>query len=99
MNKRILTETQLSVSRFRKRPVEVEAIQYDGTNAPAIREWGGDARIREISEMHAPLALAVYTLEGVVKASIGDWIIRGVADELYPCKPDIFERTYETVDA
>jgi hypothetical protein len=45
--------------------------------------------------MHAPLVLAVYTLEGVMKASVGDWIIRGVKGELYPCKPDIFEATYE----
>lgn len=86
------------MSFFRKKPVVIEAMKYDGTNFAALWEFTGkSAHIREISEMHAPLVLAVYTPEGVMKATIGDWIIRGVQGEFYPCKPDIFEATYEAV--
>ena len=92
-----MTSTNRSDARwFVKRPVEVQAIQYDGTNFAAIREWAGQ-HVREISEMHAPLVLVIYTLEGVMRAGVGDWIIRGVQGEFYPCKPAIFEQTYEPV--
>ncbi len=86
--------------RYRKRPVEIEASQWDGGRSDAARftEWS-DGRVRLVSEMHAPLALAVYTLEGVMKADPLDWIVRGVQGEFYPVKPDIFEQTYEAVDA
>ena len=80
--------------RYRKKPVEITAVRYDGTNGRAIREWAGE-HVREIIEMHAPLVLAIYTLEGVMKADIGDWVIRGVQGEFYPCKPDIFAATYD----
>lgn len=87
--------------RFRKKPVEIEAMQFYGDleSARAILEWahrGGDpmmnAVIRFASE---PLHLIVRTLEGELRAAPGDWIIRGVKGEFYPCKPDIFEATYE----
>lgn len=64
------------IRRFRKRPVEVEAWQYQGEGP-----------------------LSIDTLEGVMTASPGDWIITGVQGEQYPCRPDIFELTYEEVEA
>jgi hypothetical protein len=57
--------------------------------------WG-DAAEREVSDA-TPLAIRITTLEGVMVADEGDWIIRGVKGEVYPCKPDIFEQTYEPV--
>jgi len=79
--------------KFRKRPVVIEAVLYDGTEegygrvcafAPGVHfEPAGDGQI------------VVPTLEGDHRASPGDWIIRGVKGEIYPCKPDIFELTYE----
>lgn len=74
--------------KFRKKPVVIEAIQFNG-NFDEIEQFvGGDAEFRNGS-------LVVATLEGPLHASPGDWIIRGVKGEFYPCKPDIFEATYE----
>lgn len=78
--------------RFRKKPVIVEAIQYDGSkeNIAAILRLGN-------SIMLYSDYLVIKTLEGNHRADKGDWIIKGVKGELYPCKPDIFEQTYEPV--
>lgn len=93
-------------SKFRKKPVTVEAMRYDGTpdTASPIIGWAleHDVSIRYWCEngegcrkdMHV---LRVSTLEGTMTANPGDWIIRGVAGEFYPCKPDIFAATYEAV--
>jgi hypothetical protein len=91
---------------YRKKPVEIEARQYDGTagTATPIIDWAmaagvtinyhcvnGDAcRANEHS-------LLIATLEGTMSAQPGDWIIKGVQGEFYPCKPDIFDATYEAV--
>src|SRR5437764_564114 len=82
--------------RFRKLPVEIEAIQFTGTdeNFIEITDWAGDVWYR--SPHHTKLF--IKTLEGDMEASLGDWIIKGVKGEFYPCKPDIFEATYEPVD-
>lgn len=73
---------------FRKKPVVIEAVQYTGPNFDEIEEFcGGDAEFRDGE-------LLVATLEGPLHATPGDWIIRGVAGEFYPCKPSIFEVTY-----
>jgi hypothetical protein len=75
--------------RYRKKPVVIEAVQYDGTFP---LEFLGDAEhVRSAGDG----ALEIVTLEGTMRADVGDWIIRGVKGELYPCKPDIFETTYE----
>ena len=79
--------------RFRKKPVVIEAIQYDGTFP--LEFLRGDERVQHGGEG----VLEIVTLEGTMRASLGDWIIRGVKGELYPCKPDIFEATYDAVDA
>jgi hypothetical protein len=98
------------MDRYRKRPVEIEAVQWDGTasGATPIIEWvarqggtvtyvcSGRDRCAE-NEGDAPHWLEIRTLEGVMAASLDDWIIRGVEGEFYPCKPRIFEATYEAV--
>ena len=77
----------------------IEAVQWDGTEAGAarIQEWIGDGADAQRLEFGGGV-LDVVTLEGCLSASPGDWIIRGVKGEVYPCKPDIFEATYEPVD-
>jgi len=76
--------------KYRKKPVEIEAIQFNG-NFDEIEEFvGGDAEFRDGT-------LLVATLEGALTASPMDWIIKGVKGEFYPCKPDIFEQTYDPV--
>ena len=90
--------------KFRKKPVVVEAIQYDPSdhrNCEALEdflEW--DRGFGCTPEIHddGDVAWGLQTLEGEMLAMPGDWIIRGVAGEYYPCKPDIFEATYEKVD-
>ena len=79
--------------RYRKKPVEVEAIQYTGENHTEIEEFMG---VSGLADAH-PYAVFISTLEGQMRASVGYWIIKGVAGEFYPCKPDIFEQTYEAV--
>lgn len=82
--------------KYRKKPVVVEAVQLidDLRNHTAVAVWitanGGDVEIP-----FAEPCLYVVTLEGRMRADIGDYIIRGVQGEFYPCKPDIFEATYE----
>ena len=80
--------------RFRKRPVEVEAMQYTGKNVPALHEFCKDIRISGgiIGNLY------VIALEGLMNVSEGDWIVKGVAGEFYPVRPDIFEQTYEVID-
>jgi hypothetical protein len=88
------------MAQYKKKPVVIEAVQYNGT-----RDWGEapDWLIKatqkdpsqpgslNVHERHA----TIYTLEGIHTANPGDYIIRGVNGELYPCKPDIFEKTYD----
>ena len=82
--------------KFRKRPVIIEALQFDGANGWDICDWApGMVVYAPQPEPH----LLIQTLEGSMTGNPGDWIIRGVAGEYYPCKPDIFEHTYEPVAA
>lgn len=91
--------------RFRKKPVEIEAWQLDEANAGAIVGWindhyaGGDVAWLRGGPGGGSQGATVYikTLEGTVHASVGDYVIRGVQHEFYPCKPDIFEATYDAV--
>lgn len=91
------------MARYRKKPVIIEAELFDGSaaSAQAIIAWAGGYGVHLVERVHAsdPLAeLAMKTLEGVMTASPGDYVIRGVRGEFYPCKPDIFVQTYEAVD-
>lgn len=83
------------VQRFRKKPVIIEAMQFNGANAQDIFNWGQG----EITVQHRWLGIAIETLEGSMVAVSGDWIIKGVKGEFYPCKPDIFAATYEPVES
>jgi hypothetical protein len=79
------------MARYRKKPVVIEALCFDG-NFQEIEEFcGGDAEFRDGE-------LVVATLEGALRASPGDWIIKGVKGEFYPCKPEVFEATYEQAE-
>ena len=85
------------MAKYRKKPVVIEAHQWLATNSSwdAIYAWAG----KNIECDSAQMTLVVATLEGVMHADPGDWIIKGVKGEFYPCKPDIFEATYEAVEA
>lgn len=78
--------------RYRKKPIVISAFQYHG-EFPL--EFLNEERVRSAGDGSG--ACEIVTLEGVMRADPGDWIIRGVKGELYPCKPDIFEATYEAV--
>ncbi len=80
--------------KFRKKPVVIEAEQFHGKDPlPSGVQYGPLGSTKNPSEFF------VMTLEGPLRVSNGDWIITGVKGEKYPCKPDIFEATYEPVDA
>lgn len=91
------------MSKFRKKPVEIEAVQWTGDNLKEViaftgrhtssAEWSWSF----FEEVVCANGLKIFTLEGPLKASVGDWIIKGVKGEFYPCKPDIFEATYEAL--
>lgn len=84
--------------KYRKKPVVIEAIQWNGKNYAEIREFCGT---HPQGHGHCWYSVDdkeyVSTLEGEMRASIGDYIIKGVNGEFYPRKPDIFEKTYEEV--
>ncbi len=83
--------------KFRKKPLIIEAKRLCEPYAPDdIANWCG-GRICSIGGVGANLWIEIETLEGVMKAEYGDWIIKGVRGEFYPCKSDIFEETYEFV--
>ena len=85
---------------FRKKPVVIEAVQFDGssTGIAEIQDWmkNGSHRYAPIRTQDCGRTFSIPTLEGEHVASPGDWIIKGVAGEFYPCKPAIFEATYES---
>ena len=76
--------------KFRKKPIVIEAVQFTGTHP-----WpDGVYASTNPNERGEP---RIFTLEGPLRVSTGDWIITGVKGERYPCKPDIFEATYERI--
>lgn len=81
--------------KYRKKPVVIEAVQWDGYNIEEIQSLESD---RELHYFEGG-ELIICTLEGNHHASVGDYIIKGVHGELYPCKPDIFAETYEAAES
>lgn len=77
--------------KYRKKPVVVDVVRYNGKNKVEIQLFM-NMYLDETSK-----GLKIPTIEGDVFASVGDYIIKGVEGEFYPCKPDIFEKTYEMV--
>ena len=98
------------IGTYRKKPVVIEAVQWTGSNPCEIQEFAGsaatiikyDPAIDNTGHFvgfveRDRLALSIQTLEGEMKAAIGDYIIKGVNGEFYPCKEEIFEKTYDLV--
>jgi hypothetical protein len=89
-----IIEAAARALRFRKKPVEVDAVKWDGENVDKITAFlAGHGRFRPLSGV-----IEITTLEGVMTARKGDWIIKGTKGEFYPCKPDIFADIYEPVE-
>lgn len=78
--------------KYRKKPVVVEAIQFDGINFYEVEQFAKGKTFYDLS-----VGFCIDTLEGKMLVSEGDYIIKGVEGEFYPCKPDIFHKTYEEV--
>lgn len=92
---------------YRKKPVVIEAIQWDGNRISEVTDWMSEAINKPFNEPGAVMRLNnqptghevhIRTLEGVMIASPGDFIIKGIKGEIYPCKPDIFNATYDQVE-
>jgi hypothetical protein len=89
--------------KFRKKPVVIEAVKWTGENLrdvirftglhPSANKWTWG----EYENVVSKDGLKIFTIEGPLMAAVGDWIIKGVKGEFYPCKPDIFEMTYEEI--
>lgn len=79
---------------FRKKPVAIEAMQLEDYNVQEIVKWINSATVGWQTD---PPTIWIDTLEGRMTAQEGDWIIRGINGEFYPCKDDIFVRTYQEV--
>ena len=77
---------------YKKKPVVIEAIQYTKENYGECLDFCGESYYGNLND-----DIIIETLEGQHKASLGDYIIKGVKGEIYPCEPDIFEMTYEEV--
>ena len=97
------------MAKYRKKPVVVEVFRYDGNLIYSNGEWycpdwardafqNGTMYFDSLDCEEPPVELFIDTLEGKHHVSVGDFIIRGVHGELYPCKPDIFAKTYELVE-
>ena len=84
--------------QYRKKPVVIEAMQFTEGHFQECADWCGGkffAEEKPSDPSDVSYRMIIPTLEGLMTASSGDWIIKGVQGEFYPCKPDIFEATYE----
>ena len=82
---------------YRKKPVVIEAVQLKDLEVRTLMALQNFAGLGNDNFLAVSDGVLINTLEGNMKASIGDFIIKGVQGEFYPCKPDIFEKTYEEV--
>ena len=84
------------IKQYIKKPVTIEAVQLTDDNHSEIIQWLSSYNVESYTlKSTDPSELYIETLEGVMKASIGDYIIKGVKDEFYPCREDIFKMTYD----
>ena len=95
------------IKKYCKKPVAVDAARFTLPNAQALVRWIGEYTARlnlesdeawKLGKAPPVFSLTIHTLEGDITAMPGDYIIKGVNGEFYPCKPDIFEKTYESVE-
>lgn len=84
------------MQKFVKNPVVIEALQYDGENIEAIERFVGK-KLSTVMSSDVDVKLIIPTLEGYMKALKGDYIIKGIKGEFYPCKPDIFKQSYNMI--
>ena len=82
--------------KFRKKPVEIEAVRWDGGNYAEVSDFMASSPVFG-SDSQGACTVEIETLEGTMSASKGDWIIKGVEGEFYPCKPSVFAASYEPV--
>lgn len=92
-----LAEGAVNEMKYRKKPVVVEAVRWTGDNIDEIIDFCTVAYL-DADNPRNEVELHIRTLEGGMVANDGDYIIKGVQGEFYPCKPDIFEKTYEPVE-
>ena len=92
------------INKYRKKPIIVEAVKWTGLNLEEIKNFVDESLLYnicdgawEVGEAPVVVDMQIRTLEGNMSVSVGDYIIKGVQGEFYPCKPDIFKETYETV--
>lgn len=94
------------IKKYRKKPVVIEAVQWTGRNVDEIEDFVKDniygygdnlVEYKPRECQYLSRLLYIKTLEGIMTASVNDYIIKGVDCEFYPCKPDIFEQTYDEV--
>ena len=92
------------MARYKTKPCEIEAIQWNGWNLEEIKTFVGESLIYDIIDTawkvgkgRPHVIMKIKTLEGDMQASEGDYIIKGLRGEFYPCKPDVFEKKYELV--
>jgi hypothetical protein len=87
--------------KYRKKPVVIEAVRLEGDDTFSLNKIvefvGADRWMVDVMPNPPAPELLIETIEGTMRCRVGDWLIRGVKGELYPCKPDIFEATYEAV--
>jgi hypothetical protein len=88
----------IETQEFRKKPFVIEAVQLTPGNMASVAKWCVGRIVPPDFGTEEHTAIAINTLEGTMLAEQGDWIIKGVAGEFYPCKPDIFEATYERAE-
>lgn len=88
------------MAKYRKKPVEIEAMQFNRKNWADVKLFTNEAAHSLIIErrINGVATCIIETLDGHHIATEGDWIIKGIKGEFYPCKPDVFEKTYEKVD-
>ena len=87
------------MARFKKKPVVIEAVQFDGLEYGDYANFAPKERVAFAlaREDRSTPVLYIQTSEGTMRADVGDWIIKGIKGEFYPCKPDIFAASYESV--
>ena len=95
------------IGKYRKKPIEIEAVQFTGDNEYEIADFmhlpitalqmSVDAVLRTDEDYRENMHIHIPTPEGTMTANCGDWIIKGIKGEFYPCKSDIFDETYEEV--
>jgi hypothetical protein len=87
------------MAKFRKKPVVIDAYQIPSNeNTVAVPEWVVVAVLKDQIKTNADGSVEIPTLEGTMRGDVGDWIIKGIKGEFYPCKPDVFAATYDAIE-